>query len=168
MVIDELHVKQFHKNIRLPHYDYSLPGAYFVTVVVDERERSLGHISDGLIKLTDTGELVVRGWKWLAEQYTYVSLDEFIVMPNHLHGILLFDNDKARGLTLGRIVAAFKTITTREINCLRNTPGKRFWQKDFYEHVIRNERDMARIREYIVNNPLQWSLDKENPERQTL
>ncbi|MBU1936163.1 transposase [bacterium] len=161
-------MKQFHKNIRLPHYNYSSSGAYFVTLVVAGRECCLSYISDGLNKLTDTGKLVVQGWRWLAEQYAYVSLDEFIVMPNHVHGILLFDNDKTRGLTLGRIVAAFKTITTRDINCLRNTPGKRFWQKDFYEHVIRDERDMARIREYIANNPLQWSLDKENPERKTM
>lgn len=161
-------MKRYHKNIRLPHYDYSSPGAYFVTIAVAERECCLGYISNGLVKLTDMGKLVVRGWKWLPEQYAYVSHDEFIVMPNHIHGILLFANDRTRGLPLGRIVAAFKTITTREINRSRNFPRRQFWQKDFYEHVVRDERDMARIREYIVNNPLQWSIDKENPERQTL
>ncbi len=86
-------------------------------------------------------------------------------MPNHSHGILHFASDKTRGLPLGRIVSAFKAMTTREINRLRNSRGKQFWQDNFYEHVIRDERDLAKVREYIVNNPLQWSLDEENPER---
>jgi putative transposase len=160
-------MKQHHKNVRLPHYDYSSVGSYFVTVAVEGRACCLARISGERHERTDMGEAVVRGWQWLAEQYSYVVLDEFIVMPNHFHGILIIEEQEPAGarLSLGRLISAFKARTTRDINRLRNTPGKTFWQKDFYEHVIRGERDLAKIRDYIVNNPMQWAADEENPDR---
>jgi REP element-mobilizing transposase RayT len=160
-------VRDYHKNVRLKDYDYSSSGGYFVTIVVAGRECCLSRIDKGNAELTDFGQVVVRGWTWLAEQYSYVVLDEYVIMPNHFHGILFVEDsqtEKGPRLTLGRLIAAFKTVTTREINLARKSPGRQFWQDNFHEHVIRNERDLAGVREYIANNPLQWALDKENPE----
>ena len=98
-------------------------------------------------------------------------LDEYVVMPNHLHGIILLSEDSAteqaapKRKTLGSLVGAFKTVSAKRINLLNNTSGRRVWQRDFHEHVLRSEFHLSRAREYIVNNPLKWDLDSENPVR---
>ena len=101
-----------------------------------------------------------------------MKLDEYVVMPNHLHGIIVMA-DTGRGGSqtaptgrkpLGRLVAAFKTVTTKQLNLVQGTPGQLLWQRNFYEHVIRNDDEMDRVREYIIGNPLQWEIDTENPD----
>jgi REP element-mobilizing transposase RayT len=102
-------------------------------------------------------------WKWLAKQYSYVDLDEWIVMPNHLHGILVITNrmppPPLKRKTLGRLVGAFKTVSTDWRNQQRGTPGAPMWQRDFYDHIIRDEDELNKIREYIRTNPLRWESD---------
>ncbi|MFZ5433547.1 MAG: transposase [Calditrichota bacterium] len=165
---------KFHKNVRLPTYDYSTPGYYFVTIVVAHRRACLGNIDGETMILSPMGEIVKQGWLWLAKQYPFVRLDEYVIMPNHLHGILQIVecgsgcggvNESAARLSMGRLVAAFKTVTTREINRFESASGRKFWQDDFYEHVVRNDHDLRAIQEYVRNNPLQWMLDQENPDR---
>jgi putative transposase len=166
------------RSIRLKGHDYSQPGAYFVTICVRDRECLLGEVIDGEISLNDVGLIVVECWTWLAEQYPYVTLDESIVMPNHLHGIILIEDDiRCRGGSrtaptrnattsnkpLGQLVGAFKTISTKRINALRRTPGARFWQRNYHEHIIDGDDEMNRIRDYIAYNPLTWETDEENP-----
>jgi putative transposase len=115
--------------------------------------------------------IVSATWQWLPEQYPYVELDTWVVMPNHFHGIVFLLDDRRGGARpaptkrkpLGRLIGAFKTVSTKRINELRTTPGQPVWQRNYYEHVIRNEVDLEEIREYIQNNPLKWLDDENHP-----
>jgi len=151
--------------MRLPNYDYRQNGAYFVTCVCDHRQLLLEDVR--------FAGIVEHSWRWLGEQYAYVYPDEFVVMPNHVHGILMLDEPRSAASgsgpslqarkSLGRLLGAFKTRTAREINLLRGTPNEPFWQRNFYERVIRGERELLRTREYIRDNPRRWMEDPENP-----
>lgn len=158
-------------RLRLRNYDYSQPGAYFVTLCVHHRTCLFGNIDNSAMRLSEVGNLVTESWLWLAKQYHYVTLDSFIVMPNHLHGIVVIDSQEGgsraaptRTKPLGSLIGAFKSVSTKSINALRNTPGMVLWQRNYFEHVIRDEADAMRIREYIANNPTKWALDEENPD----
>lgn len=163
------------RSIRLQGYDYAQAGAYFVTICTQDRECSFGNIVDGKMRLNNLGEVVAESWQWLAIRYRHVELDEWIVMPNHFHGILVIVNecrsgsrtapttDVGKRKPLGRLIGAFKTVSTKRINELRCTPAIPVWQRDFHEHIIRDEDELSRIRAYIINNPLQWEMDRENP-----
>ncbi|HOJ33530.1 MAG TPA: transposase [Candidatus Hydrogenedentes bacterium] len=212
------------RSIRLKAYDYTEPGAYFITIVTHERMPLFGDIVNGEMRLNEYGQIVRDEWLQTAVVRPYVVLhpDEFAVMPNHVHGMIwIVDTDAdggdggdngddgnegdhgddvgaqrrcaptpsgvppcgARTLTpprravggvtpnnviagsLGAIVRAFKSMTTRRINTQRNTPGAPVWQRNYYEHIIRNESDLNTIRGYILENPLRWHLDCENPAR---
>ena len=171
------------RSLRLSEYDYSQAGAYFVTICVNKRQGLLGTIVNNQIQLNHYGKIAETSWQWLSQAYDYVELDEWIIMPNHLHGIIFISPDNiistdCRGGSrtaptgeskikpLGRLIGAFKTISTKQINFTRKTSGAPFWQRNFYEHVIRDDHSLNRIREYIVTNPLQWDLDRENPQAQ--
>ena len=161
------------KFIRLDNYDYSQPGAYFVTICVQNRKHLLGHIVQGELRLSSFGETAVAKWKWLATHYSYVQLDEYVVMPNHMHALLwitgsadLSDqpaNKETKRKPLGGLIGAFKTVSTKAINLVRNTPGEQFWQRDFYEHIVRDDEALLQIRRYIIENPKRWSMDVYNP-----
>ena len=159
------------RSIRLKDYDYAEAGAYFVTLCSWQRECLFGDILDGEIQLNRFGEVVADSWHWLTSQYPYVELDEWAAMPNHLHGIIVIAADKGGSRTaptektkpLGRLIGAFKTVSTKQINNIRNNPGCPVWQRNYYERIIRNDTELERAREYIINNPLKWALDKENP-----
>ncbi|MBI4333847.1 MAG: transposase [Chloroflexi bacterium] len=166
------------RSIRLKEYDYSQAGAYFVTICSEGRQCLFGSVADYEMILNEFGALVASSWQWLATQYSYVLLDEWVVMPNHLHGILVItDRDAgaspAAGASrsaptgkiksLGSLIGAFKTVSTKHINKMRKTPGATIWQRNYYEHIVRDEDEMAKIREYIANNPARWGEDKYNP-----
>jgi putative transposase len=169
--------KHHRRSIRLKGYNYASPGAYFVTICVQERECVLGDVVNGEMVLNDLGEVVGESWSWLAEQYPYVTLDEWVVMPNHLHGIIIMTDDAGRGASrrappstvptkrkpLGQLVGAFKTVSTKRINQIHNTVGASFWQRGFYEHIVRSERGLDAIRQYVIDNPLKWESDRDNP-----
>ena len=165
------------KPLRLPAYDYANPGAYFITTVT--HQRSL------LFDNQASRSIVEEAWQALPQHFPRVSLDTFIVMPNHLHGVLVIsavgarfprpsvpshatiqgaETAPLRQPTLGQIVAYFKYQTAKRINLHRGTPGAPIWQRNYYEHVVRDEENLDRIRLYIQNNPAQWHLDAENPE----
>jgi REP element-mobilizing transposase RayT len=166
--------KHHRRSIRLKDYDYSQVGAYFVTVCVKDLQSVLGSIENGEVKLSTFGKIVKRSWSWLAEHHDYVDIDEFVVMPNHIHGILIL-NDTGRGGSrtapttrrkpLGQLVGAFKTVSTKQVNRTRGTPGAVFWQRNYYEHIVRTETSLNHVREYVYENPLKWELDRENPDR---
>jgi REP element-mobilizing transposase RayT len=141
---------------------------------VQDRVCSLGKVKGEGTVLSATGQIVEEVWYWLGEHFENVELDDFVIMPNHIHGIVII-NDPRRGGSrtaptqeptkpLGRLIGAFKTVSTKRINELNETPGMVFWQRNFYDHIIRNEKDLHRIRTYIANNPLRWALDEENPD----
>lgn len=161
------------RSLRLPEYDYSQSGAYFVTICVQGRECVLGEIQAGAVCLSPVGEIAANSWAWLEVGYPQISLDAWVVMPNHIHGIIALETDgrggsrtapTAKPKPLGRLIGAFKTISTKGINALRRMPGLPFWQRGYYEHVIRDDASLNRIREYIANNPVRWELDRENPQ----
>ena len=182
--------KHHRRSIRLKQYDYAHAGAYFVTVVTQNRICSFGDVVNGEMRTNEFGEIVARTWNDLPNHNPHVILDAFVVMPNHVHGIIVIVDDlfvgagskpaqsttvqsgsetapaigktTARRHGLQEIVRQFKTFSARRINAVRGTPGETVWQRNYYEHIIRNEPALHRIREYIRNNPVQWHLDREN------
>jgi len=193
-------------SIRLKEYDYSQSGAYFVTICTNNRECLLGRIIDNIIELNKAGKIIYTVWSELPHYYCGIDIDEFIIMPNHIHGIILivgagpcacpnnmYEQRKQHGNTyykggqpsniyrkgqpqgvaptysLPDIVHRFKSLTTtlyRE-GVLNNTFPPfdgRLWQRNYYEHIIKNDKELNIIRQYIVTNPLQWTMDRENPE----
>jgi REP element-mobilizing transposase RayT len=235
--------KHHRRSIRLKGHDYSAAGIYFITLCTQHREPLFGAIVDGTMQLNEFGQIVAKHWQWLATQYPYVKLDEWVVMPNHFHGILILTNASHRRggsrtapttttptndatpppthdatppastnvatppastnvatqptsinnttppisthiiipppyhhpnlpitstnapkrKPLGRLIGAFKTISTKEINQIRNTPSIPLWQRNYYEIIIRNPIAYQRIRRYIQNNPQSWNTDNLHP-----
>jgi REP element-mobilizing transposase RayT len=171
------------RSIRLPGYDYTQPGAYFITLVTHDRMPLFGEIVGGEMRLNEYGKIVRAEWFRTAIVRPYVVLypNEFVVMPNHVHGIIWIVNADNVGATrrvapttrphgpdsgsIGAIIGQFKSVTTKRINALRNTPGAPIWQRNYYEHIIRNDETLARIRAYIQSNPQRWAEDRENPFR---
>ena len=164
---------------RLRSFDYAAPGAYFITVSSWNRQESLGEVMDEGVKLSDEGRIVGEAWLALPRHYPSLALDSFVVMPNHVHGILVLGDVGAgfkpaptvaagrspRRHAIPEIVRAFKTFSARQINVRRQSVGRHVWQRGYYDHVVRDDRDLGRIRGYILTNPLRWSMDQENPLR---
>ena len=169
------------RSIRLQGYDYASEGAYFVTMVTAGRECLFGEIRDESVRLSPIGGAVEEEWLRTAAMRAEVELDAFVVMPNHVHGIIVVAEAPvgAQGLaplqgpdssipsrrprTLGSLIAGFKAPCTNRINDLRDSPGVPVWQRNYHDRIIRNEAELNRIRQYIINNPANWSLDPENP-----
>jgi REP element-mobilizing transposase RayT len=153
------------RSIRLKGYNYAQSGAYFVTICTWQRQGLFGEITNKEMHLNIYGEIIQRYWGSLPEHQDDLELDEFIVMPNHVHGIIvLIDNPsckKRHGLP--EIIRGFKTFSARRINKIRRLSGVPVWQRGYYEHIIRNEKSLMAIREYIINNPLSWEKDQYNP-----
>lgn len=222
--------KHHHRSIRLRGYDYTQPGAYFITLCTNHREALFRQVQDGVMHPSRLGEIVQRAWKDLPNHYPHVILDTFCLMPDHVHGIIRLaedprgggsaqDQDSASARTSGsefstidtggsrlstteipslqdslkeidsvgektrpqqghleeldpageqirpnrpirhglpEIVRAFKSFSARRINLIRRTPGLAVWQRDYYEHIIRNEEGYQRISAYILANPSKW------------
>ncbi len=164
-------------------YDYAQAGAYFVTICTQGREGLFGEIGNGEMKLNGYGEVVKSEWLKTPNIRPNVTLDEWIIMPNHIHGIIAIDDGRGtlpraqgtqqRAPTVERfgkpvsnsvptIVRMFKSVTTKKINEIRELPYTPVWQRNYYEHVIRDEEALNKIREYIVHNPARWEYDMEN------
>lgn len=185
--------KHHRRSIRLKDYDYGSPGIYFVTIVTAKREL----LFDNQIYR----RIAEANWRAIQRHFKNVTLDESIVMPNHLHGIIEITSDpgkgeafavsrstenfdslnqtnaqrddnsanasplQARGVqpgALGAIVGNFKSVTTRRVNNMRHATGTTIWQRNYYEHIVRNEKELNRIREYVASNPPLWEFDREN------
>ena len=169
-----MHPRYRSDSIRLPWWDYSQAGWYFVTVCTNKRQCVLGEIVEGSVVLTPAGQIVEEEWWRTVTVRPNVSLDEFVIMPNHLHGILVLNGDhkktshrdvstksRLKPYSLGAIIGQFKSVCTKRI---RGCGFSRFgWQKNFYEHIIRDEASLGNIRQYIVDNPAKWELDDDNP-----
>jgi putative transposase len=255
--------KHHRRSIRLKGYDYSASGTYFITICAYQREEMFGAIVDGTIALNEFGGIVAKYWRWLSTQYPYVTLDEWVVMPNHLHGILVVNdisrvesamtdtsrtelkvpdisqmesamtdtsrvelevsdtsrrggsrtaptnhgcdtptsnhgcdtptsnhgcdtptsnhgcdtpisnpccdpptmlNHDRKRKPLGRLIGAFKTVSAKEINQIRNAPNTPIWQRNYYEHIVRDRTSLQYIRDYIRHNPCSWKEDQLHPD----
>jgi putative transposase len=203
------HPERHHRrSIRLKGYDYRRAGAYFVTICTQDRAFLFGQVVHDEMQLNDAGKMVYNVWNDLPAFYPGVQTDAFIVMPNHIHGIIILvgadprvcpaqpsvgvgpraypdagpraypgqpqEMGQPQGVapTLGLpdVVHRFKTMTTKRyadgVKRLGWEPFRgRLWQRNYYEHIIRNEESLNRIREYILTNPMRWALDRENPHR---
>jgi putative transposase len=173
------------KPLRLRGYDYAQAGAYFVTICTQHRTCLFGEVVDGAMRLNGAGQLAATVWNSMLDRFPDIELDMFVIMPNHLHGIIVLSDYDPRDTantgaragtrpapTIGEIVGAFKSLFT--LRFAEGVRGKRWppfdrrvWQRNYYEHVIRDERDLARVRRYIDENPLRWKFDQENPQRKT-
>ena len=160
------------RSVRIQGYDYGQPGWYFVTVCTQPREPLFGTLTRGSMRLSPAGEVVLDGWLRIDELHEGVVLDEFTIMPDHLHGIVVLTAEpgassvgRAGPRSLGTLIGQYKTFTTKEINRLRGTPGAPLWQRSYYEHVIRDERDLERIRAYIAHNRWQPGDEDDPPGR---
>jgi len=157
--------KEHHRrSVRLRGYDYSFAGAYFVTICALDRRCLFGSVSGGQMKLSSFGLVVVEELNRLAGRFATVELDAWVVMPNHMHGFLLIADDKSPRPHLGEVVAYFKYQSTKRINLLRGTPGVRVWQRSYHDHIIRNDRSLDQLREYVEENPRRWELDRLHPQ----
>jgi REP element-mobilizing transposase RayT len=213
--------KHHRRSIRLKGYDYTAAGAYFITICTYQRECLFGEIVNGVMQLNTFGLCVQACWQSLPDHFQKLQLDAFVVMPNHLHGILLLDGDLGKGeafgqnirqsnpnfspnasslqdgnlgkgeafgqnirqsnpnfspnasplqprgtqpRSVGAIIQNFKSVSTRKINRMHQRNGRTIWQRNYYEHIIRNESAFQTICQYIQNNPLSWELDKLHPD----
>jgi putative transposase len=177
----------FHRrSIRLRDYDYTQNGAYFVTLCTHRRAWWFGDVVGGEMQLNAWGEIVLACWEAIPAHYPKVELDGFVVMPNHMHGIIVLTDERVgqtpnKGIkmgmiyhaptnaarqfskpvanSLGSIIGAFKAAVTRQINRLPNPPDDRLWQRNYYEKVIRDQAMLDILRAYVINNPNVWEVD---------
>ena len=161
-------------SLRLRGYDYSQNGAYFVTICTNESKCLFGHVVDGSMRLNQLGLLVEQEWCKTAQVRSNVELDYFVVMPNHLHGILLLSDaavkvgptyrtahaDTLQANSIGAIISQFKSIVTKRSRKLSKPPTSQIWQRNYYDHIIRNERSFTAIRSYILANAAKWRDDE--------
>ena len=180
------------RSIRFRDFDYTTPGAYFVTICVQARQCLVGAVENGQVRLTSQGIIVEQRWRNLPRFHKGLRLDEYVVMPNHLHDLLILEepelappperrtpeygnlpeidpdpdrpNETEPG-SVGTIVQNFKSIASRAINSRRKTPEAGVWQRNYYEHIVRDQADLESIRAYIRANPENWNKALENPDR---
>lgn len=174
------------RSLRLQGYDYSQPGAYFVTICTRNRLSIFGRVDQGKMQLNKNGIIATRKWEQLDERFPEIEIDEFIVMPDHMHGIVIISDVGAihelpqhelprqreknspiarRRMTLPMVIGFYKMNTAKAINIANDTRGTHVWQRNYYEHIIRNEDSLNRIRRYIQKNPIKWSIEPENLSR---
>ncbi len=158
------------KSHRLKGYNYRQPGGYFVTICTKDMAEIFGVIQNGRMIPNQIGSIIQEEWFKTSQLREDIELyeDEFILMPNHIHGILWIvdernTNSKSEmkkkrlsGGSLGTIIGQFKSQTSRRINRIRNQSGKPVWQRNYYDHIIRNEKDLRAIKKYILDNPFNW------------
>jgi len=164
-------------SIRLKGYDYRAAGYYFVTICTYKWQCIFGDIIEGEMRLNEFGKIVHRCWNEIPIHFEHTELDYFVIMPNHFHGIIIINRSgtacratteerqfgKSIAGALSTIIGSFKSAVTRSTNILRKTPGTTVWQRNFYDRIIRNDKELFNIRQYIINNPLKWELEREKP-----
>jgi putative transposase len=157
------------RSIRLKGYDYSQAGLYFITACTQHRECLFGRVAKGEMVMNDAGEMITQQWHDLRNRFNQIELHEFIVMPNHCHGIIEMTVGvplvgTLTDMTVGNIVGAFKSLTTNAYIKGVNQLGweafnGKLWQRNYYERIIRNQEAYSRISRYIQTNPLRWQKD---------
>ncbi len=149
---------------RLPDYDYSQSGAYFITICTHDRLSLFGNVIDGQVALSEIGEVLEQCWYGLPTHYPGIVLDEFVIMPNHFHGIVVIETiGPKKSASVSEIIGMFKSFAVRRMRDDRLATPEAIWQRGFHDHVIRSDKSLQAIREYIVNNPVNWDQDDLNP-----
>ena len=172
-----VHSASSRHSIRLRRHDYSQSGYYFFTFCVVDHKSILGPVIDYKVECNRAGDAAWSAWRELPLRFPSVKCDSFVVMPNHVHGILLLRPPAAAGAassaptktvtnapTLGLILRTFKSLSAAAVNRALNRRGQSVWQRNYYEHIVRSGKDLDAVRLYIAQNPMQWLNDRENPE----
>jgi len=157
------------KRTRLKEYDYSNSAYYYVTICTQCKRKMFGNIIGSSVKLNQFGRIVEECWQDLQNHYCNCELDDYVIMPDHFHGILIIDNCREGSMTLpntkrhglSEIIRAFKSFSAKKINESLNQEKEFHWQKSFYDRIIRNEKELFQIRLYIEQNPLKWEIENE-------
>ena len=169
--------KHRRRSVRVPVYDYSQPGAYFITAVAYQRQCLFGDIVDGKMRLNKFGKIAEACWHEVPDHFRNVELGTFVVILNHVHGIIVINKfivgaqhaaplqTNVKPGSLGAVVRSYKSAVTKRINEMEKSPGAVVWQRNYYEHIIRNETEWNNIHLYIESNPINWDDDDENPTR---
>lgn len=155
--------KHHRRSIRLKDYDYSQPGLYFITICCQEKKLRFGDIRNGEMCLNECGKIATQEWKNLLQRYPVLETDIFQIMPNHIHGVIAIGQNNLDNTTCNTIVGAYKSIVFNkclEIYKASNIRMDKLWQRNYYEHIIRNKKSYDIIYNYIVNNPKTWHEDK--------
>jgi REP element-mobilizing transposase RayT len=176
--------KPSRKSMRLNNYDYSDPGSYFITICKRETAPAVCKIVDGITRLNGLGRVVTETWESLDRRFPEIDLDMFVVMPNHIHGILQINPPNVgaihelplpetgshthkeiglqrRRMLLSLAIGFFKMNSGKRINEIISSPGQPFWQRNYFDHIIRNEESLHRLRRYIIDNPQRWKFAHE-------
>lgn len=175
------------RSTRLPDYDYSQLGAYFVTLVTRKRTCRFGEIDRETVILNKDGQIARSEWNHLADRFPGVALDEFVIMPDHIHGIIFLQEVETKKevikpaiteriinttnqlkkpisiTSLGTIISSYKSTVARLIIGIHHTTGVPFWDRNYYEYIIRDENALNHIRTYILENPRRWDENRKNP-----
>ena len=170
--------KHNRRSIRLKGYDYTQSGWYFITICTYQKHCLFSAIANSQSILNKFGKIASECWLAIPQHFSTIELDEFVVMPNHIHGILIItDSPNCKALScpyqgefgkpvagsIPTIIGSFKSAVTRKINIARNSSGSPVWQRNYYDHIIRDEKSLNQIRKYIINNPLSWEQDRLHP-----
>jgi putative transposase len=202
----ELNSGGHRRSIRLRGYVYSSRGIYFVTICTEKKVCLFGQVVDNEMKVNEAGRIVEKVWNSIPDRFPNVQVDSFVVMPNHVHGVIAIMSDGRQGAasgartnaeaggvlkgaassartsaettegavsgaranaspSLGKILRAFKSISAIEVNKEFGCEGRAVWQRNYFEHIVRDGDDLDRVRRYIVENPWHWAEDEENPEK---
>ena len=167
--------KTSRRSIRIPGFDYSGSSSYFITICTHNRKPIFGKCVADKIHLFKLGELVVAYWSGIPDHFRQVELDEFVIMPNHIHGIIHIHPYRGRGTacraptveefgqpvagSLPTIVRSFKSAVTRDWRLIAVDPDYPVWQRNYYEHVVRDREELNHLRQYISHNPMMWNSD---------
>lgn len=154
------------RTLRLKGYDYSSNGSYFITICTKDRNEYFGSINlqkgcecIDIRHLNEYGYIIESGWMNIANIYENIEIDQYIIMPNHIHGIIHISvSNNMFTKSLNHIIGQFKSSMTKQLK--RNGLDLFEWQRNYYEHIIRNEQELNNIREYIINNPMNWNKDE--------
>ncbi len=161
------------RSIRLKGFDYSQAGLYFVTICAPGKRKIFGRVFDGAVVLEPAGLAVRDVWLNLGERFPAAVFLDFVIMPNHFHGVVAIIDalprrgaassaPTSRSLTLGKIIRAFKSLSAIEVNRVLRRRGETAWQRNFWEHIVGNEKEFRAVKQYIRLNPLRWDSDPEN------
>jgi len=158
------------ESTRLKDWDYSSPGYYFVTICTRKFDPIFGDVTQGRVELSEVGKIAKKFWIEIPSHFPNVGLDEFVIMPNHVHGIVLIKSQhvetqhaaslqKPKPGSLSTIIRSYKSALTRWSR--RNGHPTFVWQPRFYDHIIRTDKSLHEIREYMRDNPIKWNLDQD-------
>ncbi len=150
------------QSIRLNGYDYLTSGAYFITICTHDRECLFGDIVNETMGFNTVGDIARSHWQQLSQHHSNIIIDESVVMPNHLHGMIILESSMGSKKSISEIIRGFKTFSAKAINKERGLRGVPVWQRNYYDRIIRDELELDRVRQYIINNPRNWDADKNN------